>query len=369
MGDEQLYLTATNELEGGERNEAFWAKSMAQCEGDEQQARYKYISLRVEQLTIDPMVQREKPSPPPQPTYDVLHASVLKQEMPSPPENPSNSDDTVKPKYNRPHMQAAEFAKSHDITTDEVITMINNGQLEGEKRHNVWYVMNGAEPIEEIPSQLTGIEGLKADNGELSQVAMGSATPNRPHKLNDWLTYPVTPWRRYAARLLDTFLNGSIGGGLFALGFYSLAPYTADQLFENNSIAMDLIVWSVIVVGGSSILTGVMIGFTGSTIGKWIFGIRITDQYLYPIGIARGIARDFSVIIRGMAFGIPLISQLFMYHSYKELKQEGVCFWDRENSYVVSHRPNGAFQYALNTLGLLIIVILQALAQAAEQIF
>ena len=47
-GDEQLYLDATNEVEGNSRNPALWAKVMALSEGDETKAKYKYINLRVE---------------------------------------------------------------------------------------------------------------------------------------------------------------------------------------------------------------------------------------------------------------------------------------------------------------------------------
>lgn len=49
-GNEQLYLDATNEAEGKNRDPALWAKVMALSEGDEAKAKYKYINLRVESL-------------------------------------------------------------------------------------------------------------------------------------------------------------------------------------------------------------------------------------------------------------------------------------------------------------------------------
>jgi len=50
MADEHLYVQATAELESGNYSKALWTKSFNLCKGDEQQAFYKYVDLRVEQL-------------------------------------------------------------------------------------------------------------------------------------------------------------------------------------------------------------------------------------------------------------------------------------------------------------------------------
>lgn len=50
MSDEELYLVATNEIDGNNKNLALWAKAMALADGDTDIAKYKYIKLRVEQL-------------------------------------------------------------------------------------------------------------------------------------------------------------------------------------------------------------------------------------------------------------------------------------------------------------------------------
>ena len=46
--DEQLYLEATQEVDNGTQAPAIWAKAMALAEGDQEKARYRYITLRVE---------------------------------------------------------------------------------------------------------------------------------------------------------------------------------------------------------------------------------------------------------------------------------------------------------------------------------
>ena len=51
MGDETLYLAATKEVDEERTDAALWAKAMALTDGDIHKAKYKYINLRVEQLT------------------------------------------------------------------------------------------------------------------------------------------------------------------------------------------------------------------------------------------------------------------------------------------------------------------------------
>lgn len=50
VADEQHYLKATLEVENNTRDEALWAKSLALAQGNAENAKYKYIKLRVEQL-------------------------------------------------------------------------------------------------------------------------------------------------------------------------------------------------------------------------------------------------------------------------------------------------------------------------------
>ena len=50
MGDENLYLKATREVDSDERNAALWAKVIVLTEGDAERARIQYIKLRVAQF-------------------------------------------------------------------------------------------------------------------------------------------------------------------------------------------------------------------------------------------------------------------------------------------------------------------------------
>lgn len=172
-----------------------------------------------------------------------------------------------------------------------------------------------------------------------------------------WLASPPTPWRRYAARLLDTSLNGVTMVTLIAFAFYEIAPATADAFFQvfatEGGRILDIIVSAAI----ASILSGMLIGISGFTLGKWIFGVKITHADESKIGIGSALVRDFSVLFKGMGLGIPLIGIFTMWFSYRRLLTRGSTSWD-EGRYVVWHRPSGSAQYLLNVVGFLLIILI-----------
>lgn len=49
MDDKTLYLDATQEVDGDKQDPALWAKAMALTEGNEKKAKYRYITLRIEE--------------------------------------------------------------------------------------------------------------------------------------------------------------------------------------------------------------------------------------------------------------------------------------------------------------------------------
>jgi hypothetical protein len=63
INDNDLYLKATLEVDANAQEPALWAKAMALCEGDKGKAKYKYINLRVEYLTNNPIKETLEDAP------------------------------------------------------------------------------------------------------------------------------------------------------------------------------------------------------------------------------------------------------------------------------------------------------------------
>ena len=174
-----------------------------------------------------------------------------------------------------------------------------------------------------------------------------------------WRTQPTTPWRRYAARILDIGFNGALGYFVIGIVFYAIAPATADQVFtlleDQDGLLVDVFLTAIL----ASIISGCLIGVTGMTLGKLIFGVKVTRPDGSIPGLGAGLARDISVLVRGMGFGIPIIVLITMLVSYQRLKNSGSTSWD-EGKYVVWHRSSGSGQYVLNVIGIVLILVMHA---------
>ncbi|MBK8906921.1 MAG: RDD family protein [Rhodospirillales bacterium] len=171
-----------------------------------------------------------------------------------------------------------------------------------------------------------------------------------------WLALPPTPWRRYGARMLDTSLNGSIMFLLIAVAFYAIAPASADEFFLFFEADGARIVDAVLTAIFASFLNGSLIGVSGFTLGKWIFGVKVTRLDGTKLGIGAGLSRDFTVLLKGLGLGIPVVALFTLWFSYKALSKNKSTSWDQGN-YIVWHRPSGTSQYVLNVVGILLTVI------------
>lgn len=110
MSDEDLYLEATNEVEEDKKDPALWAKVMALTEGDQDKAKYKYIKLRVEQLS------KKKKEEKPTFTKKIIDEFDIK------------------------YMPISEFSKIKLIPENKVTQMIRDGFYVGQIKDNKWFI-------------------------------------------------------------------------------------------------------------------------------------------------------------------------------------------------------------------------------------
>ena len=169
-----------------------------------------------------------------------------------------------------------------------------------------------------------------------------------------WRLQPPTPWRRYGARILDTTLNGLVAFMLIGTAFYAIAPATADEFFSVFESPAGPILDTIATAFLASLVGGALIGTTGFTVGKWIFGIKVTRKNEKTLGIGAGIARDFEVWLKGLGAGIPLVALVTMLVAYNRLTTRKQTSWD-EDRYLVWSRPSGSGQTLLNIIGILLI--------------
>lgn len=124
-----------------------------------------------------------------------------------------------------------------------------------------------------------------------------------------------SPWSRYFARTLDLTITSYIAG--FGVG-YGLV-YLAPDMYR-AFISQQLNVQNLILLPVAMILNGIVTGIFGTTIGKSVMGLRFT--YLNGrLGILGQVGRELQVWIKGLAFGIPIVSLFTGVHQYRRLAQ------------------------------------------------
>ena len=179
-----------------------------------------------------------------------------------------------------------------------------------------------------------------------------------------WTAHPPAPWRRYAARFLDYLIISIVIGIGIPIVCHFISPAIAARYFAMLEDAEDwqLIIPSSIMV---SMISGSLIGVIGMTPGKLVFGVKVVRLDGDKLGFRAGLGRDISVLVKGLGLGIPIVSLITLWISYHRLKEHGVTRWD-EDKFLILHRPTGHDQYALNTIGIaLLVTLLVSLVVAA----
>jgi len=138
----------------------------------------------------------------------------------------------------------------------------------------------------------------------------------------------VRPWVRYFARFTDYMLFGFV----FAVVAAVLMP---------SLLNMPDIIMSIIVIFIWIFIEAIMLSAWGTTPGKWFFGTAVKKSNSKNLTFANALTRGFSVWLKGLGAGIPLISLITVLTAYTKLKKERITTWDSDGSFVVSHKNIG----------------------------
>ena len=118
------------------------------------------------------------------------------------------------------------------------------------------------------------------------------------------------PWRRYFARIVD-------------LEIYALMVGFLIRDFLLRDVLLALLTFAAMLLTEPLLLY-----LFGTTPGKAIFGIRVTDAEEGRLPYGRGLERTWMVLLEGMALNIPLIGWYFQYRCFQTAENGELLSWE-----------------------------------------
>ncbi|KLN61802.1 hypothetical protein WH96_05785 [Kiloniella spongiae] len=164
---------------------------------------------------------------------------------------------------------------------------------------------------------------------------------------NVWNDVSPHPWRRHFARWIDISIYGN-------LIFYPLiAPYSPEQLTNllpllslTQLLAISCLV-PMILFGAVVLFNTALSGVTGTTVGKYLLGIKILNKDHSPLSILQTLKREVLVFIKGFALGLPVLSIITQMYGYFDLTMDKATSWDKSMNTVIVHRENNGLQFLI----------------------
>lgn len=171
----------------------------------------------------------------------------------------------------------------------------------------------------------------------------------------DWTDTQPHPWRRYFARQMDSLFLGLFAGMVVFMIVGALWPDVAQRALTGLEGPLGQFLLGTGMQLAMMPISAVFVGLTGSTPGKWLFGVKVLGEDGRPIGVTRALAREFGVFIVGFGLGLPLISLVALLTAHGRLQARKITIWDERGHFIVVHRDR-AEQTRFSVIGGVILV-------------
>lgn len=171
-----------------------------------------------------------------------------------------------------------------------------------------------------------------------------------------WRTSNPAAWSRYLARTLDILLFVQpLSLCLWGLASLMLTPERFQEAAANSFLTGPLsgIGLLVLIIP----LNAAFIGWSGSSPGKFLFGVKVLDGSYLPIGLKNALGREVLVYLQGLGMGVPIVSLFTQIAAYKRVTNSGTAAWDESDGYVCLYRNHTWGTRLLWATGLLLILV------------
>ena len=146
------------------------------------------------------------------------------------------------------------------------------------------------------------------------------------------------PWRRYFARSFDLYL--------FFIVFFFFLGVTFPRLFENTGRVSESL-FGIFGTAAYALFDGFWTNIFGNSPGKRLYGIRLVRTNGGGLDLGTSLRRSFTVYLKGLGLGIPLVSLITLIVAYNTLTSNGQTSWDRDLQCTVVHSELSALRWTL----------------------
>ena len=163
------------------------------------------------------------------------------------------------------------------------------------------------------------------------------------------------PWRRFFARILDYALYSTILDAFLTLVMNANLGTLSNIGNILNNFAVLIIMF---------IVEPVLLTLFGTTLGKWILGIRVTDNSGRRMTYSKALERTRIMLLDGMGLGIPVYKLIRLWKSYRAHSDGDTLDWEWDSEIILKDEKSWRTFVYLGTCAALFGTLLLAIATA-----
>jgi len=166
----------------------------------------------------------------------------------------------------------------------------------------------------------------------------------------------VSPWARWAARILDFWIGAFTAAVVIAIFFGSIGVDT-DNMSEMG--------WMILAIPGGLALDALSYYFFGWSLGKWLFAVKIRHQDGMRLTYPEYFKRNLWVLVKGFGLCIPIVNLVTFVIQYNRLRAGKSASYDVGKDIKIVRVKHNVARTVFGIVLLIIMFVFLAVCNAA----
>ena len=167
-------------------------------------------------------------------------------------------------------------------------------------------------------------------NAQYYLDAMGSSAQKNTEELKtDVIPKVNAPFRRFLARGLDLVIYTTLWNAFLALAL---------GINIVNRTGLGELLDTVVVIFLMMLVEPILLSRFKTSVGKWIFGMSVTDSDYRHLTYYEGLCRTWDVFVKGMGLSIPIYNLVRLWKSYTACSSGETLEWESDTTITIHHK-------------------------------